>query len=540
MRLDQSTVEGRTGAAIVVDSVVAGFPSATANIAVNNGSNLIGGNGNLLEINHGNTANLTVDNSALTGNVVADATSTATVTLQNHASLTGQLTNVGFLAVNSAVWNLTDSAAVQNVALSGGTINLSQSGASFHRLDIGELSGSGTFGMHVDLAVQQGDFLNVSGAASGQHRLAIQNTGVEPNKGEGPLQVVQTGGGTASFQAVGNNGMVDAGTYKYVLEQQGNGWYLAQAKDDGGNPIVTPSTTAVLGLFNVAPTIWYGEEASLRSRMGELRFNQSAGGVWARSYGTRFNVDGRAGQPYHHTQYGFSAGADKATPFANGKLFVGILGGYSRNDLDFGAATSGSVDSFYTGGYATWLGKDGYYVDGVLKGNVFRNDAKVRMSDGSAASGAYTNFGLGASIEIGRYIALTNDWFIEPSARLTAFMSSGATTQLNNGLEAAGSPNKSFQARIGAAFGRNLELSNGGTLQPYVKVGLVQEFARGNDAKVNGNRFDNDLAGTRVELGAGAAARLSKTLQLHADVVYSSGAKLTQPWGMNLGLRYSF
>ncbi|ALX46274.1 pertactin family autotransporter [Burkholderia humptydooensis] len=537
--VDHAIVEGQTGSAILVNGTA--LEGANASITIQNQSTLLSGNGTLLEVANNSTAAFTVDNSSLTGDVQVGQGSSAHVNLQNHATLTGQLNNVGQLAVNSgAVWNMVGPASVANIALADGTINLSPDGAAFHRLDIGNLSGNGTFGMRVDLAQLQGDFLNVSGNASGQHGLAIRNTGVEPVKGADPLHVVQIAGGDAKFEAIGNNGMVDAGTFKYVLEQQGNGWYLVQAHDDEGNPIVTPSTQAVLGLFNTAPTIWYGEDASLRSRMGELRFNQSASGAWVRSYGTRVNVDGRAGQPYRHTQYGFTAGADKSIPVATGKLFVGALGGYSRNDLDFGSATTGSIDSFYAGGYATWLGNNGYYVDGVIKGNMFRNDAKVRMSDGSAANGSYTNFGLGASVEFGRQIGLANGWFIEPSARVSAFVSSGATTRLDNGLEAAGSPNKSFQTRIGAALGRNLELANGSTLQPYVKVGLVQEFARGNDVNVNGNRFDSDLAGTRVELGAGVAARVTKTLQLHGDVLYAKGAKLTQPWGVNLGLRYLF
>ncbi|WP_231747099.1 autotransporter outer membrane beta-barrel domain-containing protein [Burkholderia sp. BDU5] len=541
LNLDQSTIEGRSGAAIVVDSVVPSFPSATANLMVANGSNLIGGNGNLLEVNHGNTANLTVDNSVLNGNVVVDNSSAATVTLQKSAVLTGQLTNVGHLAVNSAaMWNMVDNASVANVSLGGGTINLSQSGGPFHRLDVGELSGSGTFGMHVDLASLQGDFLNLFGTASGNHGLAIQNTGIEPRKGAAPLQVVQTSGGDATFQAVGNGGMVDAGTFKYTLEQEGSGWYLVQAQNEEGNPILTPSASAVLGLFNATPTIWYGEEASLRSRMGELRFGNSSGGVWARSYGSRINVDGRAGQPYQQTQYGLSVGADRSVPIANGKLLVGVLGGYSRNDLAFGSSTNGAVDSFYLGSYATWLGSNGYYLDGVLKGNVFRSDAKVTMSDGTIANGSYTNYGLGMSLEFGRLFELANNWFIEPSTRLSAFTASGTTTKLDNGLEAAGRPAKSLQARIGATLGRNLELSNGGKMQPYVKLGLVQEFAHGNVVNINDNRFDNDLSGTRLEVVAGFAALTSKTLQVHGEVLYSKGAKLTQPWGVNIGLRYLF
>jgi len=162
------------------------------------------------------------------------------------------------------------------------------------------------------------------------------------------------------------------------------------------------------------------------------------------------------------------------------------------------------------------------------------------MSDGTAAAGGYTNYGIGASLEVGKQIGLANNWFIEPAARLSAFTASGATTQLDNGLEASGRPTKSFQARLGATLGKNLELANGGTMQPYVKLGVVQELARGNVVNVNGNRFDNDLAGTRLEVGTGFAAQAAKNLSLHADVVYSTGPKLVQPWGVNLGMRYQF
>ncbi|AOJ05656.1 transporter [Burkholderia mayonis] len=538
MNLDQSTIEGRSGAAIVVDSVVPSFPSATANLMVANGSNLIGGNGNLLEVNHGNTANLTVDNSVLNGNVVVDNSSAATVTLQKSAVLTGQLTNVGHLAVNSAaMWNMVDNASVANVSLGGGTINLSQSGGPFHRLDVGELSGSGTFGMHVDLASLQGDFLNLFGTASGNHGLAIQNTGIEPRKGAAPLQVVQTSGGDATFQAVGNGGMVDAGAFQYSLERQGNGWYLVQARGDDGNPIPTPSTESTLGLFNVSSTVWYGELASLRSRMGDVRLGRDGAEVWARTYGNRHLVNS-GDLSYQQNQYGLSLGTDAPVHVSNGRLRVGVLGGYSRSDLDFGSATTGSVDSFYLGGYATWLSDNGVFVDGLIKGNVFRNNAKVTMSDGTPANGGYTNYGLGTSVEAGRHIPLGNRWFVEPSITLSAFLASGASTTLDNGLQASGSTNKSLQARLGAAVGRNFEWADGSVMQPYLKLGVVQEFARSNDVNVNGNLFNNNLAGTRVEIGAGVVAQLSSKLQLHGDVTYGKGNRIEQPWGFNAGLRY--
>ncbi|WP_157768630.1 pertactin-like passenger domain-containing protein, partial [Burkholderia ambifaria] len=199
--LDQSTVEGRSGAAIVVDSLFSSVPNFVSNVTVNNGSNLIGGNGNLLEVKDGNTANLTVDKSTLTGNVVADATSSANVILQNNANLTGQLTNVGNLAVNSsAIWNMVADATVPQLTMNGGNVALSDgSGGSFHTLTLDSLSGNGTFHLGTDVAAHTGDFLNVTGNATGDFSLQVKNSGVEPAKGDQPLQVVQTGGGDAKF-----------------------------------------------------------------------------------------------------------------------------------------------------------------------------------------------------------------------------------------------------------------------------------------------------------------------------------------------------
>ncbi|WQG58035.1 hypothetical protein RHM66_25095 [Pseudomonas sp. RTB3] len=78
-----------------------------ADIQVLNGSNLLSGNGDLLQVANNSTANMNVDNSSLFGDVRIGAGSTGTVQLNNNASLTGQLFNVKQLDVNSnAQWVL--------------------------------------------------------------------------------------------------------------------------------------------------------------------------------------------------------------------------------------------------------------------------------------------------------------------------------------------------------------------------------------------------------------------------------------------------
>jgi len=72
---NQTAVVGETGAAIVVNA------PGTVEIDVNNGSTLVGGNGNMLELTAGGSANMRVNNSALSGNIQVAASVSWTLTL---------------------------------------------------------------------------------------------------------------------------------------------------------------------------------------------------------------------------------------------------------------------------------------------------------------------------------------------------------------------------------------------------------------------------------------------------------------------------
>jgi outer membrane autotransporter protein len=93
---------------------------------------------------------------------------------------------------------------------------------------------------------------------------------------------------------------------------------------------------------------------------------------------------------------------------------------------------------------------------------------------------------------------------------------------------------------VGATAGRNFKLGEGKVVQPYVRAAYVHEFARNNEVEVNHNGFNNDLSGSRGELGAGVAVSLGDKVSIHADFDYSNGNKFEQPWGANAGVRYSW
>ena len=532
LTIDDSIVQSQNGAAIKVDTIDGFSVPYTANISIQSNTTLIAGNGNLLEVEDKSTANFTVNDSRLNGNLTADDTSTLNVTLENYAQLTGNIINSNSLAINSAAsWQMVDDSNVKSLSMNGGRVSFGE--GAFKTLTLGGLSGGGTFDMRINLDNHSGDLLKVNGQANGNHTLKVQNTGLELVTPEvEPLMVVDTEGGDAQFGLLG--GKADLGVYSYELEQRGDDWFIV-----GSGKTISPSTQSVLALFNAAPNIWNSELSTLRSRMGEVR-GKPLGGAWMRSYGSRFNASTGDGVNYQQKQSGLTLGVDAPLQVGIGELSLGVMVGYSKNDLDLSRGTTGNVDSYYVGGYGTWLLDDGYYLDGVLKLNRFRNESKVAMSDGTKAKGDYESSAVGGSLEFGRHINFADGYFLEPYAQLSSVWVQGDSYTLDNGMQANNERTQSTLGKVGTSAGRSIALKDGGVLTPYVRVAMAQEFSGSNDVKVNDKRFGNDLSGSRAELGAGVSVSLSERLQLHADFDYMKGKNVEQPWGANVGLKLAF
>lgn len=581
--LDGTRVEGLNGAAI---SVAPTGRSVVTEVRVLNGAELISGNGNLLEVGNAGEVNLTVDSSALTGNVQVDAGATTNVVLQNNSSLTGNLQNVASVSLNNASvlkgdvvneaaspstvlldggstlegqiinsssvavnnqaqWNMTGSNQVNALALNGGTVRFAGT-QGFSRLDVVNLSGNGVFAMGADLATGTADFLNVTGTASGNHQLQVAATGNEPTVGT-PVQIGHVAAGDAAFSLA--NGPIDAGAFTYKLLKDGEGLFLAPNKET-----VSTGTNAALAIAGTAPTVLYAELTTLNTRLGDRRLNgaepsanarsadQSQSGVWMRTYGNQYRVANAYGDGYSQTQQGVAVGADAPLPFGDGQWLVGGFGGYSKTDLDLKRGSSGTIDSYYLGGYLTWYdAASGYYVDTVAKVNQFDNQAKVTLSDGTQTKGDYKNLGLSGSVEVGKHIKLEDGFFVEPYTQLAAAVAQGKDYTLDNGLSVSNDNTQSLLGKLGATVGREIVLDNGSKLQPRLKAAVAHEFVKNNVVSVNDNDLNNDLSTTSLELGAGinwAPAR--NNWQVYAELGSSKGKTINQDWSASAGLSYSF
>jgi outer membrane autotransporter protein len=593
LTLDRSSVVGSNGPAIQVQGRI------NANIQVLNGSTLQGGNGNVLEVLGGSTAGLSVVNSALqgnvlitensaanltfnqgqitgdvvveegssanldfnqgqmtgdvvvedgsranltfnqghmTGDVLVEDGSSANVTLQNQSQFTGRLDNVSDVKLDQSAWTMTGSDSIGSLTMAESKVDFGGASGVFRELNVDTLDGTGTFVMNGDFATGGADRLNVNGVANGAFGLEVSASGMDAVSPQS-LALVHAAAGSAQFSLVG--GRVDVGTWSYDLASATDGtggteWFL-----DPVTKTISPGAQSVLALFQTATTISYGELKSLETRMGELQSDGNLHGVWIRPYGNKYNVDDDSGVGYRQLQQGISLGAD--TRLGESQWRVGLLAGTSHSDLDLNGGTSGDVDSYYVGPYFSWANpENGYYVDGALKFNHFRNDSKVNLSDGTRAKGDYSNSGVSALVEVGRNIELEQAWFVKPSAQLSAAVIQGADYRLDNGMEADGDRTRSLRGKLGVASGRSFNVDHNTVVQPYARLAVVHEFAGNDNADVNGNKLNTSLKGSGFEVGAGVAVSLASNLRLDASVDYGNSEKFEQPWAVTLGMSYGF
>ena len=643
--LNSTRVTGGTGSAILLGS--SGAAGTVANINISGISELIGGNGNLLQATNRSTANLTIDGSALDGNVVADTGSTvallmknaasingnlqnvtqvsldsnstlngnvqavagtaatvkldngaaingnavnvATVSLDNNSALNGNVENVSSLVLNNgsrltgdvsgaangnvsmdngsvltgqinntpnvsisnmAQWQMTTDSTVQRLALDNGVVRMGTN-EQYQQLNVGDLSGRGTFVMGTDLGNGNTDFLNVTGNASGQHQLQITATGTTPVTAEA-VKVGNIAAGDASF-SLGGRETVDAGTFVYRLAKEGQGLYLNPDKET-----VSTSSNTALALAGSARSVLNAEAAMLSDQLGDRSLsvrpeasmrsmNDSSvknlsNSVWIRTYGNQYNVDNAYGDGYTQNQTGITGGADTMVDLGGRSWVVGGFVGSSHTKMDLKYGSSATVDSLNAGVYgSTFDIESGVFVNVMAKINQFDNKAKVTMSDGSRAKGDYKALGASGSVAVGKHIRLKDDYFVEPQVQVSTGVIQSDKYRLDNGLEVKSDTMRSVQGKVGVRGGRVISLDNGSLLEPSLMTAVNHEFVKNNEVKINDDSFDDDRASSSIEYGAGLKwTPAQRNWQVSGQVGGSKGTTVSQDWSGSLRLSYFF
>lgn len=493
--IDASRVEGVSGAALLV-----GPRQAPTNVdpeihfAARNGAQLVGGNGNLLEVTAAAAkVGFTVDSSNLTGNIVNTGGSTVDVALTNGATLTGATQNITSMAVNKARWQLSDNSSTGTLSLgSGGEVALGD-GSAFHTLNVaGNFTGNdGTIVFNTVLAGDNSasDKLIIGGDTSGSANVRVNNVGGAGAQTDKGIELIQVGG--ASNGQFNLAGRAVGGQYEYFLHKgtgaDGN-WYLRSQLPTLPDPCVVDPSLPECNPVTPEPVLRPEPGAYLANlqaaqnmfRVGyhDRHAGQNSGRAWARVDGSRNGFDAVSRQlDIRGNSQALTVGADVWRHDSGSS--VGVM-------LSTGNATSTSTNEL-----------TGYYARGKVKGEALGLYGTLRAGNGADP---YAGFYLDGSLQ---------------------------RAQFRNRVEGIGLADERYDSRAwqgaveaGYAF-RVAGASNGGIyLEPQLQVGY-NRWDNARHTEVNGTVVTNENAN-------GVFGRAG--LRLSGVTRWGNGAAEVQPY----------
>ncbi len=504
---------------------------------------------------------------------------TVTVNLLNAQSsftgvceLAGEGCRVDLNFRNGARWNMTTSSLVSNLQVAeNAEVNMTygrgqQSGSDGFEpriLTASTLSGeNGIFRMQVDIADDLADQLHVLGEASGNHQLAVSNTGAEPTRESMNTYLVRQEQGSATFSLVGTT--VDAGVYKYGLQSRTDGdateWYLMRQGQE-----LTPTAEAVLGISGAISSyaMWTARLSSIRERIGEVRRDPVAAalardaadgsaasedealynGLWCRAFSGRNDLVGMAGGGFEQDFFGAEAGYDRLFALDDSRyvLVGGRMQYSSANQSLYGNQRSaGDVDSYGVAAYASWYDREGWYADTVLSWDLIDQSLSTAMSDGTPVTASYDSYALGLSQEVGRMFRLRHQIFLEAQGQLSYYWMHGADYATSNGMVVRQQDMNALVGRVGLVLGKRWDIGKDSFIQPYIKGGVNYEFLGDRKVSVNSQTFRDDVRGLRAYYGVGVDWQLNRRVRFYGEFEREEGDYVSTPWSVNVGVRIAF
>lgn len=301
----------------------------------------------------------------------------------------------------------------------------------------------------------------------------------------------------------------------------------------------TPLVGGTQNALSAAGVFWANNNNDLRRRMGDLRLSMAENGVWVKYLGGKNSFsdeDLDFSQTYHITQVGYDR---KAKDWMLGVAFeyatsnVSYINGSGKGRLS-GIALYGSMQK-----------KDGQYLDIIGKGSHINNDYSVDTGRGYSMDGDYGTYGFSLSAEYGKKILQKNGFYLEPSVELTLGHFGGAdyyasTSMAGKTVHVRQDAFNSAVGRIGIGAGCDSKKGNA-----FLKLSLSHEFSgtwkntfitSGESARI----ADVSLQDTWIDLEIGGSHKLNDISYIYGAYTKNFGAKLSNNWRTDIGVRFVF
>ena len=420
---------------------------------------------------------------------------------------------------------------------------------NFGKLTIENLKGASTFNLRTDIAAQQSDKIIISKSsdtnrtvsAEGTHTINLINNGSAQTTGNEKLTLVEIDDDAINTAEFKTNHDVELGGYQYSLNKDGNDYVLTGQPITSSTPIessapITSSAMASAGFLNANYLMNYVETQTLLKRLGDMRTSGKFGDVWLRGFtGKLDSFSGGKLSKFDMSYHGFQFGADKQLS-ENSPFVVGAFVGQTYGDPDYRKG-DGSLRSFNTGLYGTYLDNSGFYIDAVAKYDRQKNHFKVKDTANNRVQGTGHSNGLGLSMELGQKFKI-NDFYIEPQTQFSYSHQNDTSIKGSNGLRVKLGNYNSLIGRASALLGYEFN-SDKNSVNIYAKTGIVREFDGDTYYKLNNHKESHSFKGNWWNNGVGINANINQKHNIYLDLESSPGNKfdLLQ---VNGGYRYSF
>jgi hypothetical protein len=378
------------------------------------------------------------------------------------------------------------------------------------------------------------DQLVINGGAYGQTNVTIVKHAGTGAKTEGEGILVITVKGDSAADAFNLVNPLYAGFYTYNLQHglADNNWYLRSIG-------INPAGGSILTGAAASSIAWFAGNDNLLKRMGDLRLMDTpanSGSAWVRAYGQQNNISLGDGIPDSRVySYGADTGGDIVFDVDGGRVATGAFIGYvgNSNRLQDGSGAKTKMNGIQMGVYATYMVESGFYADLVSKAQYADNE--IRGAD----HGDYNSYGAGVSLELGWQFESLKGWFVEPSAQVAYMHQFNDTYSTANGLHVQMQDADICQFSGMVRFGRTVNVGES-LVQPYAKVGVLQQATSGGHLRSVDSRWRPTVDGTNAVFGVGVNFQVTPATQIHFDYEGSFSEKNEKPWAINLGVTTRF
>lgn len=292
----------------------------------------------------------------------------------------------------------------------------------------------------------------------------------------------------------------------------------------------------------------------LNKRLGELRSNTGAQGIWARVFNGLTTTN--RGEEVKTYSTNVQAGYDYAIPtdssiLGSGQSVFGFAFSYGYNNLK-SANFTGQAGMIEAGLYYSYVGDSGFYSDSIAKYAFINNKLQLENNQKTNTSLDVSSFSYGQEFGYRWYFTLKekestkHSIYLEPQVEgILGYMTNGGFDQINGNsfLNSTISSILAIRAKAGGVLAYSFK-NNSSQTDFRLGVSYVNDLLQGGDIDLKSNmaNFKGNIDSNSMVIASfGINSSISEVWKLYLDVESGFlGKTFNQDYLVSVGGRYSF